>query len=54
MSGMDNYPDDILSFNNDPRSPFYVEPPVRCLKCSEQFETEAGSLICDDCLENAE
>ena len=23
---MDNYPDDIRQYDNDPRSPFYVEP----------------------------
>lgn len=27
MPRSDNYPDDIRSYDHDPRSPFYVEPP---------------------------
>ena len=39
---MDNYLDDIRNYDNDPRSPFYQEPP-ECDNCG-------GGLIVDvDC-----
>ncbi len=34
----DNYPDDIRRYDNDPRSPFYVEPSDYCKNCSEKHD----------------
>jgi hypothetical protein len=34
----DNYPDDIRRYDNDPRSPFYVEPSAYCEECAEKFD----------------
>jgi hypothetical protein len=41
---MDNYPDDIAMFNNDPRSPLYEQPP-ECDECGEEL---ALDVDCDD------
>jgi hypothetical protein len=41
---MNNYPDDIRMYDNDPRSPFYVEPPT-CEECEEELEQD---IDCDD------
>ena len=35
---LDNYPDDIRSFDKDPRSPFYVEPSIACKNCNKHYE----------------
>lgn len=40
MNSCDNYPDDIRSYDNDPRSPFYVEPMVECNECNQWCELE--------------
>ena len=37
----DNYPDDIRRYDNDPRSPFYIEPETICKKCAEKI------YVCD-------
>lgn len=37
---MDNYPDDIRQYDDDPRSPFYTHP--ECPHCGED-------LIDDEC-----
>ena len=39
---MSNYPDDIRQYDNDPRSPFYVEPPVECSTCTNHFEGDTA------------
>jgi hypothetical protein len=58
---MDNYPDDIRKYDSDPRSPFYVEPIIRCKVCDSVVEEGEGAedntwgWLCDECLkENAE
>jgi len=40
---MDNYPDDIRNYDNDPRSPFYIEPPI-CDECEEELTQD---IDCD-------
>jgi len=53
----DNYPDDIRKYDNDPRSPFYVEPEAYCENCSEKFEVRGmkenphgeGFFCSDEC-----
>lgn len=39
---MSNYPDDIHNFDNDPRSPFYIEPPEQCDNCKEVIKENEG------------
>ena len=39
---MDNYPDDIRDYDGDPRSPFYVEPPM-CDECGHLLSVDADS-----------
>jgi len=41
---MDNYPDDIRNYDNDPRSPFYIEPPT-CDECEEELTQD---IDCDE------
>lgn len=41
---MNNYPDDIRSYDSDPRSPFYIEPPT-CDECGEELSVDAD---CDE------
>jgi len=41
---MENYPDDIRSYDNDHRSPFYSEPNA-CEYCETELEAETD---CDD------
>ncbi|URC15422.1 hypothetical protein JLT2_54 [Paraglaciecola Antarctic JLT virus 2] len=41
---MSNYPDDIRDFDNDPRSPFYIDPPV-CEECGVELDCDVD---CDD------
>jgi len=59
-----NYPDDIRSYDNDPRSPFYVEPPT-CDECEKEMTADidcdedgyyVSSLICENefCVVNNE
>jgi hypothetical protein len=40
-----NYPDDIRRFDNDPRSPFYVEPIINCRECGHAIEEDCGIEI---------
>jgi hypothetical protein len=62
MPRFDNYPDDIRQYDNDPRSPFYVQPPVDCAYChascdlDDMTETKFGDeLFCgDECKESFE
>ena len=35
---MGNFPDDIRMYDDDPRSPFYVEPTYPCNSCGEYNE----------------
>lgn len=44
---MDNYPDDIRNFDNDPRSPFYVEP--ICRECGMEEIDCICNDRCDEC-----
>ena len=37
---MNNYPDNIHQFDNDPRSPFYIEGPI-CPDCEEHLECDS-------------
>ncbi len=37
-----NEPDNIRDFDNDPRSPYYVEPPAKCFQCGENFDVDEG------------
>lgn len=51
---MSEYPDDVRQYDSDPRSPFYVEPPVECFRCGKGMnEEEAVDLeegyFCQDC-----
>lgn len=39
MSTYSNYSDDIRMYDNDPRSPFYKEPP-ECEECGALMERE--------------
>ena len=41
---MDNYPIGIHQYDSDPRSPFYVEPPV-CDECEGELEQD---IDCDE------
>ena len=43
---MNNYPDDIRSYDSDPRSPFYVEPPT-CDECGGELSFDSVSY-CDE------
>jgi hypothetical protein len=46
MPRNDNYPENIRSFDNDPRSPFYEAP--ECKHCeSEDVDEDNG--ICNEC-----
>ena len=40
---MNNYPDDVRQYDNDPRSPFFEAPP--CKVCGQDFD------YCDCCEE---
>ena len=40
----DNYPSDIRSYDNDPRSPFYEEPP----ECDECGSVLTLDVDCDE------
>ena len=45
-----NYPDDIRNYDNDPRSPFYVQPLVKCKECGTEHDMdymEEGRFNCD-------
>lgn len=44
----DNYPDDIHSYDNDPRSPFYVEP-VLVSDCCQALWDEPEEDVCPKC-----
>lgn len=46
---MDNYPPDIRQYDNDHRSPFYVDP---CYGCNYQGDCELEPS--DDCKEQRE
>lgn len=50
MGAFDNYPDDIRSYDSDPRSPFCVDE-WRCEKCGEG---EYDCLCCELCGEVGE
>lgn len=39
---MNNYSDDIRNYDNDPRSPFYIDPPV-CEECGVELDCDVGS-----------
>ena len=41
---MNNYPDDIRSYDLDPRSPFYIEPP-KCEECEVELDSDVD---CDE------
>lgn len=47
-----NYPDDIHNYDNNPRSPFYEEPPT-CEHCGEYLFVDYQEKTCyclnDDC-----
>ena len=56
-----NEPDDIRQYDNDPRSPYYVPPPVQCVACNEHYdgdeawESTDGTFHCsEDCMINHE
>lgn len=56
MSAFDNYPDDIRSYDHDPRSPFYNGPDESelgsfCQLCGKHVhdEEEIFSELCDEC-----
>ena len=59
MKAGHNEPDDIRMYDNDPRSPYYVEPDIECKGCDElgdpekAFESETtGELFCsEECCE---
>lgn len=42
----DNYPDDIRSYDKDPRSPFYYDP---CYGCD--FDGDCDLEVGEDCYE---
>jgi hypothetical protein len=56
---MANYPDDIRTYDNDPRAPYFNEPEYQC-ECGngEEFtsdgDDEEGSVTCDVCGEVVE
>jgi len=37
---LSNYPDDIRSYDNDFRSPFFTEPKIECDDCGYFFDEE--------------
>ena len=41
---MSNYPENIRQFDDDPRSPFYVEPPL-----TDCCEAEMDGEFCSGC-----
>ena len=45
---IDNYPDDIRSWDHDPRSPFYVEPPRYCTDCGNLIDEEDEECSCEE------
>ena len=59
MPRFDNYPDDIRCYDNDPRSPFFVQPPISCGEChqmcdlDDMVETKFNDeVFCDDDCKN--
>ena len=53
---MDNYPDDIRSYDSHPDSPFYKEPDA-CDECGAELESEpdedGGAYTwCPECKDN--
>lgn len=49
-----NYPDDIEQYNNDPRSPLFVDPTYVCSGCNQSFEEidMANEKFCWECKVN--
>ena len=52
---MSNYPDDIRQYDNDYRSPFFVQPPIACGCCHQMCDLDnmeesklTDKLFCDD------
>ena len=45
---MSNYPDDIRKYDNDPRSPFYVETYTHCEQCEKKLDEEEGVVEYED------
>lgn len=58
MNNMDNYPDNIRQFDDDPRSPFYQGSTVRCEECREICEeedmSETDDTVCFICMNKRE
>lgn len=52
VDSMSNYPDDIRQYNNDPRSPFFVESEEKkCFDCGGWFDDDemANKRCCIYC-----
>jgi hypothetical protein len=49
-----NYPDDIHNYDNDPRSPFFVDPNYVCDGCNQAFEEcdMGNERYCWECMRN--
>lgn len=49
-----NYPDDIHNYDNDRRSPFFVDPTYVCEGCEQAFEEcdMATEKLCWECKKN--
>ena len=37
-----NEPDNMRSFDRDPRSPYFVEAPIDCHECHHSFDSDDG------------